>query len=85
MHLPIGTQDFPTIIENVLRFLLIAFIAYLLVLWTNFPFANEENPDWIAIARLAQLWLLTWVVQFELNRKQEQVNEVLKLKVLVVV
>ena len=71
--------------RGVLRFLLIAFIAYLLVLWTGFPFTDEENPDWIALAGLAQLWLLTWVVQFELKCRQEQVNEVLKFKVSVVV
>jgi Transposase DDE domain len=65
---------------GVLRFLLIAFIAYLLAFWTSFSLEGFEIPDWIALAAQAQLLLVTWVVVFELERKQVMVAEVLKFK-----
>lgn len=71
-------------LTGVLRFFLIAFIAYLLTFWTSPPLGDEENPNWIALAREAQLWLVTWVVAFELAVASEQLNEVLKQKALVV-
>jgi Transposase DDE domain len=65
---------------GVLRFLLIAFIAYLLVFWTGFALENLEIPDWIELAVQAQLLLVTWVVVFELARKQATLTEVLEFK-----
>jgi hypothetical protein len=50
-----------------LRFFLVALIAFVLVFWWVFPLAQGDIPDWIALARAAQVWLLTWVVQFELH------------------
>ncbi len=43
-------------------------------LWLN------TKRNWIDLAREAQVWLVTWVVQFELDRRQARVDEVLKLK-----
>jgi hypothetical protein len=70
-------------LKGVLRFFLLAFIAYLLVFWSwnGNPADPFERPGWIDLARDAQVWLVTWVVQFELDRRQVRVNEVLKLKV----
>jgi hypothetical protein len=58
----------------------VALIAFVLVFWWVFPLAQGDIPDWIALARAAQVWLLTWVVQFELHRQQERLDEVLRLK-----
>jgi Transposase DDE domain len=65
---------------GVLRFLLIAFIAYLLAFWTSLPLEGLEIPDWIRLAAQADLWLVTWVVVFELERKRAMVAEVLEFK-----
>jgi Flp pilus assembly protein TadB len=67
-------------LRGVLRFFLLALIAFVLVFWLVFPLVQGEIPDWIELARAAQLWLLTWVVQFELDRQQERLDEVLRLK-----
>jgi hypothetical protein len=42
-------------LKGVLRFFLLAFIAYLLVFWSwETPAASEtERPDWIDLARVA--------------------------------
>ena len=73
-------------IKGVLRFFLLAFIAYLLVFWSwNRKAGNEfEIPDWIELAREAQVWLVTWVVQFELDQRQARVDQVVKLKAIVI-
>jgi Transposase DDE domain len=70
-------------LKGVLRFFLLAFIAYLLVFWSwsSQPMNGFEIPDWIELARDAQVWLVTWVVQFELDALQAQVDQVIKLKV----
>jgi len=73
-------------LKGVMRFFLLAFIAYLLVFWSwSCEAANElEIPDWIELAREAQVWLVTWVVQFELDQRQARVNQVVKLKAAVI-
>ncbi|NJK46561.1 MAG: transposase [Pleurocapsa sp. SU_196_0] len=69
-------------LKGVLRFFLLAFIAYLLVFWSweTRDMNESELPDWIDLARAAQVWLVTWVVQVELDRRQARVDEVLKAK-----
>jgi Transposase DDE domain len=69
-------------LKGVLRFFLLAFIAYLLVFWSweTRDTSHCEWPDWIDLARAAQVWLVTWVVQVELDQRQARVDEVLKLK-----
>jgi hypothetical protein len=73
-------------LKGVLRFLLLAFIAYLLVFWSwgTRVGSDAELPDWILLARAAQVWLVTWVVQVELDRQQARVDAVLKLKAVLV-
>ena len=73
-------------LKGVMRFFLLAFIAYLLVFWSwSCEAANElEISDWIELAREAQVWLVTWVVQFELDQRQARVNQVVKLKAAVI-
>lgn len=66
-------------LRGVLRFLLLALIAFVLVSWFAFPF-SDELPDWIALSQTARLWLVTWVVQFELQALQAKLDEVLELK-----
>jgi hypothetical protein len=66
-------------LRGVLRFLLLALIAFVLVAWFAFPF-GDEHPDWQALAQTARLWLLTWVVQFEVQILQAKLDEVLELK-----
>ncbi len=70
-------------IKGVMRFFLLAFIAYLLVFWSweTSDTTGVEIPGWI---REAQVWLVTWVVQVELDQRQARVNEVVKLKAAVI-
>jgi hypothetical protein len=71
-------------LKGVLRFFLLAFIACLLVLvlwsWEARDTSHSEWADWIDLARDAQVWLLTWAVQFELDQRQARVDQVVRLK-----
>ncbi len=66
-------------LKGVMRFLLLALIAFVLVSWFAFPFF-DGLPDWIALSQKARLWLVTWVVQFELQALQVKLDQVLELK-----
>jgi hypothetical protein len=73
-------------LKGVLRFFLLAFIAYLLVFWSwvTSDTTGVEIPDWIGLALEAQVWLVTWVVQFELDQRQARVDQVVRLKMAVI-